>query len=118
MLFTTIEPAPGLSPPERRRVAHDGPSAVVVRTSYPGLLRSAGFTASEHRDVTEAYRTTQQAWLDAMRRRAPAIGAAMGADALQQRLADRTRALACVDDGLLRRSRYVAERSGGGDLSP
>ena len=78
MIFTTIEPAPGLSTTDRRRVARSGPSAVLTRTSYPSLLASAHFVEIEHTDITADYRTTQQAWIDATRRRAQAIGAAMG----------------------------------------
>jgi len=44
MMFTTIEPAPSLSPADRRRVARSGPSAVLVRTGYTSLLGTAGFT--------------------------------------------------------------------------
>jgi len=125
MVFTTIEPSPGLSRADRRRVARSGPSAVLARTGYNGLLATAGFTEVEHLDVTTDYRKTQQAWIDATRRRSPAVAAAMGDKALEQRLADRAAALAAVDDGLLRRSRYVAIRprvngssvSSGGDAA-
>jgi hypothetical protein len=112
MIFTTIEPAPGLSRVDRRRVARSGPSAVLVRTSYPGLLASAGFVGIEYTDITADYRTTQQAWIEATRRRAQAIGAAMGEQALERRLADRAAALAAVDDGQLRRSQYATIRPG------
>jgi hypothetical protein len=111
MIFTTIEAAPGLSATERRRVAGAGPSAVLTRTSYAGLLASAGFADIDHTDVTAEYRETQQAWTEAMRRRAAGIGAAMGRQAFEQRLADREAALAAVDDGLLRRSRYSSIRA-------
>ena len=110
MVFTTIEPAPELSPADRRRVARSGPSAVLVRTGYTGLLGTAGFTEVRHFDITTEYRATQQAWIDAGRRRSSAIAEAMGAEALEQRLADRAASLAMVDEGLLRRSRYTAMR--------
>ncbi len=110
MMFTTIEPAPSLSPADRRRVARSGPSAVLVRTGYTSLLGTAGFTEVEHVDITAEYRATQQAWIEATRRRSPAIAAAMGAEALAQRLADRVASLAVIDEGLLRRSRYAAVR--------
>jgi len=110
MMFTTIEAAEGLSPAERLLVARSGPSAVLTRTSYPGLLASAGFSDIRYSDITAEYRTTQQAWTDAMRREARAISAAMGEPAFEQRLADRTDALAAVDAGLLERSQYSAVR--------
>lgn len=118
MLFTTIEPAPGLARSDRRRVTDAGPSAVLVRTGYASLLMTAGFATIEYRDITEAYRSTQQAWLDAMRKRATAIAAAMGAAAFEERIADRSSALAAIDDGLLRRTEYFARRPANGDISP
>ena len=118
MLFTSIEPTPGLARSDRRRVARSGPSAVLVRTGYAGVLATAGFTSIEQRDITPEYRATQQAWLDAMRRRAPAIGRAMGQAAFDERIADRSRSLEAIDDGLLRRTEYLASRLGIGDVSP
>ena len=118
MLFTSIEAAPGLARSDRRRVARSGPSAVLVRTGYASLLATAGFATIERRDMTHEYRTTQQAWLDAMRHRAPAIGTAMGHAAFNERIADRSRALAAIDDGLLRRTEYLASRQVTGDGSP
>lgn len=111
MVFTTIDAAPQLSTAQRRLVARSGPSAVLTRTSYPSLLASAGFSDIRYSDVTDEYRTTQQAWADVMRREAPAISAAMGEPAFEQRLADRTAALAALDAGLLKRSRFSAIRS-------
>jgi hypothetical protein len=110
MIFTTIEAAPDLSPIDRRRVAGAGPSAVLTRSNYTSLLRSAGFDEVGHSDITPAYRSTQRAWTEAMRSRSSAIGAAMGHQAFEQRLADRVAALAAIDDGLLRRSRYISAR--------
>ncbi len=118
MLFTTIEPAADLSPAARRRVARSGPSAVLVRTGYPGLLATAGFADVEQHDITSAYRSTQLAWIDATIRRSEAIGRAMGSAALEARIADRRRALAAIDDGLLRRTRYIASRRATGAISP
>ena len=118
MLFTSIEAAPGLARSDRRRVARSGPSAVLVRTGYASVLATAGFTSIEQRDITDEYRTTQQAWLDAMRRRSAAIGSAMGQAAFDERIADRSRALDAIDDGLLRRTEYLAGRPGTEDVSP
>ena len=110
MIFTTIEPAPGPVPADRRRVARSGPSAVLARTSYRSLLASAGFMGIQHIDITADYRATQQAWIDATRRRAPGDRRGDGEQALERRLADRAAALAAVDEGQLRRSQYAAVR--------
>lgn len=111
MAFTAIEPAPSLAPRERRRVAHVGPSAVSVRTSYPSLLDSAGFVDVVAEDVTAAYRTTLAAWLEETERRADAIATVVGSDEVEERQRQRHDALAVVDAGLLRRRSYVARRA-------
>lgn len=110
MIFATIEAAPGLSPADRRRVAAAGPSAVLTRSDYPNLLRSAGFRQIRHTDVTVGYRSTQQAWIDSMNGHSSALAAAIGRQPFEQRLADRAAALAAIDAGLLRRSHYAATR--------
>ena len=51
MALTAIEPAAGLTPAERRHAA-DPPPNVLVRTSYPSLLDSAGFAGVTADDVT------------------------------------------------------------------
>jgi hypothetical protein len=110
MLFTTIEPVPGLSPAQRRLAGRSGPSAVLARTSYESLLATAGFADVEIRDITPAYRATQHAWIDATRRRAGPIRTATSDAAFEQRLADRERALDAIDDGVLRRTSYMTSR--------
>ncbi len=111
MAFTVIEPASGLTPTQRRNVADVGPPGVLVRTSYPSLLDSAGFVDVIAEDVTAAYRSTIAAWLDETGRRADAVVAVMGASEFDERQRRRTDALAAVDAGVLRRWLYVAHRS-------
>ncbi len=112
MAFTAIEPAPGLTRAERRHVAGFGPPAVLLRTSYPSLLDSAGFVDVVADDVTADYRSTIVAWLDQTRRHADAVAAVIGSDELDQRQRRRTNALAAIDAGLLSRRLYVARRRG------
>ena len=108
--FLTIEPAPGLTTRERRRAVEVGPPAVAVRTSYLSLLRSAGFSEIGSDDRTDEYRTAQAAWIEAVSRREAAIRPIMGGDAFDERLRDRQRALAAIDEGLLIRVLYWASR--------
>ncbi len=110
MMFTTIEPAPRLSPAQRRLARRSGPSAVLTRTSYLSLLATAGFAEVEIDDITPAYRATQHAWIEATRRRSEPIRAATGDAAFEQRLADRSLALDAIDAGVLRRACYLTSR--------
>jgi hypothetical protein len=114
MAFTVIEPAPDLTPAERRHVADVGPSDVLVRTSYRSLLGSAGFVDVVADDVTSAYRTTMAAWFRETECRADAVIARVGSDEFEQRQQRRSSALAAIDAGLLRRQLYVARRARAG----
>jgi hypothetical protein len=61
MSFLVIEAADGLTDTGRRRAARAGPDAVLTRSAYPALLRSAGFGCVEFEDRTAEYGATQQA---------------------------------------------------------
>jgi hypothetical protein len=111
MVFTAIEPAPGLTTSARRRALEFAPDQAGVRTSYPSLLRSARFVDVSVEDVTGAYRETLLAWCDATERRWERFVTALGRAEAEERMARRRGALRAVDDGLLRRTRYVARRT-------
>lgn len=85
-------------------------AAFAVRTSYPSLLRSAGFAAAEDIDVTDAYRAIQRRWIDATERREAALRAVMGDEPFVERMTSRRRTLAAIDDGILQRRMYTAVR--------
>ncbi len=81
-----------------------------MRTSYPSMLRTAGFTAIEQRDDTDEYRATQLRWMTASERYEEALRQAMGDDAYEERRTTRRTTLRAIDDGLLARYRYAATR--------
>ncbi len=110
LAFLTIQPTPGLDPARRRRANGVGPPAVAVPTSYESLLGTAGFAAITASDVTTEYEATQRRWIDATDRHEPAIRAATGDDAFDERLATRHRTLRAIRDGLLSRYLYTAVR--------
>ena len=56
--FTAIFPAPGLNAADARRAIEAGPPNCGLRTSYPSLLRSAGFVDIGERDLTADYFAT------------------------------------------------------------
>jgi hypothetical protein len=56
--FTAIFPAAGLNAADARRAIEAGPPNCGLRTSYPSLLRSAGFVEIDERDLTADYLAT------------------------------------------------------------
>jgi cyclopropane fatty-acyl-phospholipid synthase-like methyltransferase len=56
--FSVIYPTPGLPPAQARRAVEAGPPHCGLRTSYAGLLRSAGFVDVDEHDLTPAYLAT------------------------------------------------------------
>jgi len=113
MSFLVIEAADGLTESGRRRAARTGPDAVLTRSTYPALLRSAGFGHVEFEDRTAEYRATQQAWIDATDRHSAGLREALGAGDFAERRRARAASLAAIDDGVLRRRRYVAMEPSG-----
>jgi hypothetical protein len=109
--FLTIEPTPGLPPNDRSRAQRFGPAAVGVYTSYPSMLRNAGFADVGSLDVTSEYRDTQAHWIEALGRREVAVREIMGDEVFEERMTDRTRTLAAIDAGLLARFMYTAIRA-------
>lgn len=110
MIFHTIQPTPGLSPAHRRRANRVGPPATALRSSYQGMLRTAGFVDIEARDDTEQYRATMLRWIAANERHAEAIRTVIGDDAYDDRLRSRHEMLSTIEDGLLSRFRYYSAR--------
>ncbi|MDA9293123.1 hypothetical protein N9Q18_01455 [bacterium] len=113
MSFLVIEAADGLTDTGRRRAARAGPDAVLTRSAYPALLRSAGFGCVEFEDRTAEYGATQQAWIDATDRHCAGLREALGEDEFAERRRARAASLAAIDDGVLRRRRYVATAPSG-----
>ncbi|RLE26026.1 MAG: hypothetical protein DRJ50_01780 [Actinobacteria bacterium] len=94
-----------------RRAANQlGPHEVTLRTSYPSLLRTAGFGDISATDVTAEYRSTLRRWLDATDRHETLIREIIGNDTYEERKAQRNQDIQGVDDGLLTRFMYSATR--------
>lgn len=108
MSFLVIEAAEGLTDAGRRRAARNGPDALLTRSTYPLLLRSAGFCNVEFEDRTAEYRATQQAWIAATDRHSAGLREVLGERDFGERRRARAASLVAIDDGVLRRRRYVA----------
>lgn len=108
--FLVIEPTPGLDARQRRRASRIGPFAVAVRTSYTSMLSTAGFVDIGRRDLTTAYRRTQQDWIDAYLRRRSALTEVLGREGFDERHRERQATVRGIDEGLLSRCLYTAAR--------
>ena len=110
LAFLTIEPTPGLSRSDRRRAHRVGPVAVAVRTDYPSLLASAGFTGIGSTNLTDEYLSTQSAWIAAISKREGAIRAIVGDADFEERMQSRRDTVRAIEGGLLSRFMYWAVR--------
>jgi cyclopropane fatty-acyl-phospholipid synthase-like methyltransferase len=108
--FSVIFPTPGLSPGQRRRARDAGPPAAIARSDYPSMLRSARFTDIEEHDVTAAFLATARLAVDVWNERADDVVASLGTRDFDERQAKRRVTIAATEDGLLRRSIFVARR--------
>lgn len=108
--FTVIHPTPGLSPAKARRAVAAGPPHCRVRTSYPSLLRSAGFVEIDEDDLTPAYLATARTKLAVADELADGMADMLGRQEFDDMQAKRRLAVSAIADGLLRRSRFTARR--------
>ena len=110
LAFHTIELPPELSAAERRRAISIGPPAVTLRTSYAGLLRSAGFVEIDAVDLTAEYLATQRRWLAATLRHEDGLRDALGDDVVSEGIERRRRTVEAIEEGLLMRNLFTATR--------
>ena len=112
MAFLTIHLPAGLSSADRARARASGPRAVDSCGEHDSMLRHAGFDVLVERDLTDAFLDTARAWLresDALADELTGLEPAGGFDERQE---DRRRMIAAVENGLLRRSLFVAAKRG------
>ncbi len=83
---------------------------MALATSYESLLRSAGFAAISATDITDEYASTVRRWIDAHERCEAEIREAAGTAMFDERAAGRQDTLLAIEDGLLSRFQYTAER--------
>jgi hypothetical protein len=110
LAFHTIELPRGLSAAKRHRAISIGPPAVTVRTTYSGILRSAGFAEIDAVDLTAEYLATQRRWLAATLRHEDGLCGVLGDDAVREGLERRRRTVAAIEEGLLLRTLYTGIR--------
>jgi hypothetical protein len=108
--FFTIHPAPGLSASQRRRAHRDGPVAVAASRPHRDLLQDAGFVDIDEIDCTTEFAQTARAWVEECDRHREHLIDLQGVTDFEQRQHDRRAQLRAVEEGLLRRSLFIATR--------
>jgi ubiquinone/menaquinone biosynthesis C-methylase UbiE len=108
--FSVIFPTPGLPDAQARRAIEAGPPECELHTTYPNLLRSAGFLDVDEHDVTPDYLATARRKLEETERFAAGMVEALGPQEFEETQAKRRLAIRAIADGLLRRSVFVARR--------
>jgi cyclopropane fatty-acyl-phospholipid synthase-like methyltransferase len=108
--FTVIFPTRGLRHAQARRAIESGPPECALRTTYPNLLRSAGFVDIHEHDITPEYLATARRKLEESERFAAGMAEALGRQGFEETQAKRRLAIRAIADGLLRRSVFVARR--------
>ena len=71
-------------------------------------MTSAGFTTIEALDVTAAFHQTQLAWSDRWSERKDDVIKLLGEKLYDERQEERRSTLTAIDNGLLRRTLYIA----------
>lgn len=108
--FTVIFPAPGLPPAARQRAVEAGPDLCATPAPYPDLLHKAGYDGIEERDLTTEFLATERRKLAEADRFADGIVELFGRTEFEIKQQDRRQAISAIEDGLLRRSLFVAHR--------
>jgi hypothetical protein len=111
LAFYTIFVAPDLSDRDYRRAVRSGPPAVTsARRDHKEMLESAGFAGVEEVDATDAFLRTTRAWYEGRQRYARELAETEGEAPYEERQGDYRQQLRAIEDGLLKRSLFLAER--------
>jgi hypothetical protein len=101
--------AQGASREERRRLTNDH-AELYTRADQAGLLRNAGFARIKETDVTAQYRRTLEALCQANDRHARSLRRVRGSSDFDNTQRYRRERIRGIDEGIIRRSLFVAER--------
>jgi hypothetical protein len=107
--YYNIFAPPGLPEHLRRRAHRAGPSAVGSRgIPQTELLARAGFESIIETDVSEQFLAAARAWNGGRQRRESELRAEFGDAWFEERQADSRAIVSVIEQGLLRRSLFVA----------
>jgi hypothetical protein len=110
LAFYTIYIPPGLPPDVYQRAKGAAPGAAGSRQAHQSMLASAGFKEIREIDVTPQYLATIRAVLAGRQRHERALRREAGDAEFERRVTENGNAAAAVDEGLLRRSLFLARR--------
>jgi hypothetical protein len=110
MAFITIHTPPDLDAVGRKRASRQGPHLVNSSSDYPSLLERAGFRDVRATDITREYLRISRGWYRARGRYQAELRVAVGDVRVREMESDSRLNLKGVQDGLLRRSMFVAVR--------
>jgi hypothetical protein len=100
---------PGLPKALHRRALRAGPSAVGSRgISQVELLTRAGFKSVVETDLSEDFLITARSWYEGREKRESELRATFGDSWFEDRQADSRVMIPAIEEGLLRRSLFVA----------
>jgi hypothetical protein len=105
-----IHTPPGLADRAYERASELGPAEAVTPEPLTELVAAAGLNLVALQDVTNDFRQTCRAILDARRDHETALRAEEGDEVFEDGQAQKDAVLAGIDEGLLLRSLLVAER--------
>ena len=109
MAYYNIFVPQGLPEHLHRRALRAGPSAVSSRgISQIELLARAGFSSVEETDLTAEFLICARAWYEGREAREPELRATFGDAWFEDRQADSRAMIPAIEEGLLRRSLFVA----------
>jgi hypothetical protein len=84
--------------------------AVACPRPHRELLEAAGFVDVRETDCTPEFRAVTFAWMEQYEAHRDALVGLLGREVFEERQADRTAQLGAIDDGILRRSMFLATR--------
>ena len=100
---------PGLPKALHRRALRAGPSAISSRgIPQVELLTRAGFKSVVETDLSEDFLITARAWYEGRAKREVELRATFGNSWFEDRQADSRAMISAIEEGLLRRSLFVA----------
>jgi hypothetical protein len=107
--YYNIFVAPGLPAHLHRRALRAGPPAVASRgISQVDLLSRAGFTSVTETDLTGDFLETARAWYEGRQGQETELRASFGDSWFEDRQNGSSAMIPAIEDGLLRRSLFVA----------
>jgi hypothetical protein len=84
---------------------------VAAHRPHRELLERAGFTDIDETDCTSEFRAVTRAWIDQWELHRDDLVEMLGVERFEERQAERRTQQRAIEDGLLRRSLFVARRS-------